>query len=173
METVQQLDQRIGEMFGIPEDKLVVLLRHEHIYNNTVRTELYNIEWRKNKRIEDAARLDHGAILYVEEGDPKGQLESYKWHQEFTKDQDRLIFHVNDPLVDPNAEIFSIKIEMRKDNTLLDLKQRISEIIHLNVNDFVVKRNMVQREFKNMNSKLFELGLNSGALLKVEKGKPH
>ena len=39
--------------------------------------------------------------------------------------------------------------------------------------EFVVKRNMVQREFKNMNSRLVELGLNSGALIKVEKGKPH
>ena len=29
------------------------------------------------------------------------------------------------------------------------------------------------REFKNLNSKLIELGLNTGALLKVERGTPH
>jgi Fe2+ transport system protein FeoA len=62
---------------------------------------------------------------------------------------------------------------MRKDNTLLDLKKKVSELVNLNVNEFVLKRNMVQREFKNMNSKLMELGLNNGALIKVEKGKPH
>jgi hypothetical protein len=62
---------------------------------------------------------------------------------------------------------------MRKDNTLLDLKKRVSELIGLSINEFVLKRNMVQREFKNMTSKLIELGLNTGALIKVEKGKPH
>jgi hypothetical protein len=58
-------------MFGISVENLVVFLRHEHIYNNSVRTELYNIEWRKPKKIEDASKIDHGTILFVEEGDPK------------------------------------------------------------------------------------------------------
>lgn len=66
------MDNKIAEMFDIPPERLVVLMRHEQIYNNTVRTELYNIDWRKSKKIEDASRIDHGTILYVEEGDPKG-----------------------------------------------------------------------------------------------------
>jgi hypothetical protein len=70
-ETVNELDMKISEMFDIPLDRLVIFLRHEQIYNNTVRTELYNIDWRKNKTIEDASRLDHGTILYVDEADPK------------------------------------------------------------------------------------------------------
>ena len=45
-----------------------------------MRTELYNIEWRKSKKIEDASRIDHGTILYVEEGDPKGKMDDFKWH---------------------------------------------------------------------------------------------
>jgi hypothetical protein len=61
---VSDLDSKLGEMFGIPSDRVVVLLRHGD------RTELYNMAWRKPKHIEDASRLDHGAILYVEEGDP-------------------------------------------------------------------------------------------------------
>ena len=80
VETVKELEERISIMFDIPVDKLVVLLRHEHIYNNTVRTELYNIDWRKPKTIDDASRLDHAQMLYVEEGDPKGKLETFKWH---------------------------------------------------------------------------------------------
>ena len=58
-------------MYDIPIERLCVFLRHEHIYNNSVRTEVYNIDWRKQMKIKDAARLDHGTILYVEEGDPK------------------------------------------------------------------------------------------------------
>lgn len=85
-ETVAQLEERISEIFDIPVDKLVILLRHEHIYNNTVRTELYNMDWRKPKTIEEASRLDHGQVLFVEENDPKSKLETFKWHQEFTKD---------------------------------------------------------------------------------------
>jgi hypothetical protein len=79
-ETVGQFEQRVSELFDIPTDKLIILLRHEHIYNNSVRTELYNMDWRKDKVIEEASRLDHGTVLYIEEGDPKGKLETFKWH---------------------------------------------------------------------------------------------
>jgi hypothetical protein len=80
VDTVADLDRIISEMFDIPVNRLVILLRHEHIYNNTVRTELYNIDWRKPKLIDEASRLDHGAMLYVEEADPNDKLESFKWH---------------------------------------------------------------------------------------------
>jgi hypothetical protein len=73
-------------MFDIPLDRLIILLRHEHIYNNTVRSELYNMDWRREKIIDEASRLDHGSLLYVEEGDSKARLETFKWHLEFTKD---------------------------------------------------------------------------------------
>lgn len=66
------MDIKIAEMFDIPPDRLIVLMRHEQIYNSTVRTELYNIDWRKPKKLEDLTRIDHGTILYVEEGDIKG-----------------------------------------------------------------------------------------------------
>jgi hypothetical protein len=72
LDTVEHLERKISDMFDIPVERLVVLLRHEHIYNNTVRTELYNIDWRRSKKIDDASRLDHGNLLYVEEADPKG-----------------------------------------------------------------------------------------------------
>ena len=69
--------------------------------------------------------------------------------------------------------MFNIKIEMRKQDTLLELKKRVAEQIGLSPSEFVLKRYNIQREFKNLNSKLVELGLNTGALIKVEKGKPH
>lgn len=74
------MEIQISELFDIPVDKLVVLLRHEHISNNTVRAELYNIDWRKSKKIEDASKLDHGTVLYVEEADSqKAKMETFKW----------------------------------------------------------------------------------------------
>ena len=85
-ETVEMLDKRLAEMFDIPQERLVVLLRHEHIYNNSVRTELYNIDWRKAKTIEDASRLDHGAVLFVEEADPGQQFDTLRWNIEFAKE---------------------------------------------------------------------------------------
>lgn len=102
-DTVKDLDQKLAEMFDIPEERLVIFLRHEHIYNNSIRTELYNIDWRKPKKIADASKLDHGCILYIEEGDPKQQFDLFNWHLEFNKEQERVIIHINDPKEDPEA----------------------------------------------------------------------
>jgi hypothetical protein len=62
---------------------------------------------------------------------------------------------------------------MKKSNTLLELKQTIGEKLGLGINEFVVKRNNIHRELKNMSAKLLELGLYNGCLVKVEKGTPH
>ena len=86
-DTVQALTDKIGELYDLPSGRVVVLLRHEHIYNSTVRPELYNIDWRLPKTLDDASKhLDHGTVLFVEEGDPKAKLESHNWYTEFTKD---------------------------------------------------------------------------------------
>jgi hypothetical protein len=79
-DTVKTLEERLSALYDIPLDRLVILLRHEHLYNNTVRSEIYNMDWRRDKTIEDASRLDHGTVLYVEEGNPKGKLEELSWH---------------------------------------------------------------------------------------------
>lgn len=80
VDTFADLDNKISEIYGIPPERIVALMRHETIMSNQVRTELYNIEWRKQKKIEEGSRLDHGTILYIEESDSKGKLEDYKWH---------------------------------------------------------------------------------------------
>lgn len=61
-------------------------------------------------------------MLYVEEADPKGKLADFKWDQEFAKDRERLTLNLNDPNLDPDGNVYSVKIEVRKDNTLLELK---------------------------------------------------
>jgi hypothetical protein len=53
----------------------------KHIgFNSQVRLEIYNMAWRKEKKIEDAARLEPGVVFYVEEGDAKEKIESLKWN---------------------------------------------------------------------------------------------
>ena len=59
-DTVADFEKTVSQLFDIPEDKLLILIRHEHIYNNTIRSEIYNMDWRRPKSIDDASRLDHG-----------------------------------------------------------------------------------------------------------------
>lgn len=95
------------------------------------------------------------------------------WHQEFTKEQEKLILNLNDPETDPDGQVFTVKIEMKKSSTLLELKQKVADLLKLNQNEFVLKRSIMNKELKNMKQNLMELGLTSGCLIKVEKGKPH
>lgn len=41
----------VAEMFDIPEDRVVILLRNENVSGTIVNPELYNMEWRKNRII--------------------------------------------------------------------------------------------------------------------------
>ena len=80
---------------------------------------------------------------------------------------------VNDPYDDPEGLTFGHKIELKRDNTLLEFKQRIADTFGLVTSEFVLKKYMMQREFKNMSAKLVELGLTNGNLVKIERGTPH
>ena len=73
-------------------------------------------------KVKEASRLYHGTIMYVEEGPQKQKLEEYLWQKEFIKDQDKLKLLFHDPINDPDANIFGLSIELRKTNTLLELK---------------------------------------------------
>ena len=48
---VKKIDQMVAEMFDIPEDRVVILLRNENVSGTIVNPELYNMEWRKNRII--------------------------------------------------------------------------------------------------------------------------
>lgn len=86
------------------------------------------------------------------------------------KEQDKITFNINDPAIDPTGSVFTIKLEMFKSNTLLELKQQIGSILDLDINQFTVRRYMVQRELKKLDAKLNELGLINGANLRIELG---
>lgn len=44
-------------MFGIPVERLVILLKH-NTHNNQFRTEVYNMAWRIAKKINEGAKLE-------------------------------------------------------------------------------------------------------------------
>ena len=80
---------------------------------------------------------------------------------------------LNDPHNDPDALVFALRIKVRKDMTLKELKEQIADIIKLKPNEFVVKRYTATREYKTMDSTLAALGLSNGNLIKIEIGSPH
>ena len=75
-ETVAELENKLSEMFGIPSDRIAIILKHNS-HNNTIKPEVYNMAWRKPKAIADASKLEHGTILFIEEGDLKEKLENF------------------------------------------------------------------------------------------------
>ncbi len=60
-----------------------------------------------------------------------------------------------------------------KNSTLADFKLKVAELLNLPNDQFLLKRNGVNRELKDSKRTLLQLGLNSGALIKVELGTPH
>lgn len=100
----------IATTLGILPERTVILLKHQ-VYQSskatsTVKSEVYNQTWRLSKLIDEGPRLENCAgfansltqgILYVEEGDPKEKIESFKWHREFNKQFDVISVSFNDP----------------------------------------------------------------------------
>lgn len=56
--TTADLEQILSTRFGIPLDQLLMLIKHTS-YNNSSRTEVFNMPWRKNKKLEDC-KLEQG-----------------------------------------------------------------------------------------------------------------
>lgn len=70
--------------------------------------------WRKPKKLEEFLKLEHGTLLFIEEGDPKEKMEVFNWYKEFQKEQDKVVLIVNDPHSDPEGTVFTHRLEMSK-----------------------------------------------------------
>ena len=44
-EKVEDLESKISQQLQIPLDKVIILLRHERIFDNSVRVEWFNMDW--------------------------------------------------------------------------------------------------------------------------------
>ena len=106
---------------------MVIILRHESFVSakkgsaTRVRSEVYNLNWRFIKTIDEGPRLDSfsphsesGAILYVEEGDTKDKIENYNWHKEFNKAFDNIYFKLNDPNIVTENVQFNISVQVQR-----------------------------------------------------------
>lgn len=112
-DTIRDLEERIAEVTGLPQDKTVIILRHEAFVSakvgsaTSVRSEVYNLAWRKSKLVEEGPKLDSfstssesvcSGVFYVEEGDTKEKQDTFKWHREFNKAYDVINLSLSNPL---------------------------------------------------------------------------
>ena len=102
---------------------MVIILRHESFVSakkGSVRSEVYNLNWRFSKTIDEGPRLDsfsphsESGVLYVEEGDTKDKIENYNWHKEFNKAFDNIYFKLNDPNIASENVQFNISVQVQR-----------------------------------------------------------
>lgn len=108
---------------------MVIILRHESFVSakkgsaTSVRSEVYNLNWRFSKTIDEGPRLDSfsphsesvtAGVLYVEEGDTKDKIENYNWHKEFNKAFDNIYFKLNDPNIASENVQFNISVQVQR-----------------------------------------------------------
>ncbi len=48
--------------------------------SNAARSEVYNLNFRKSRVIEEGPKLDDSTVLYIEVGDTKDKNENFRWH---------------------------------------------------------------------------------------------
>lgn len=155
-DTVRDLESKVAEALGLTDSSnLVIILRHDLSVSaktgSTVRSEVYNLAWRKIKTLEEGPKLvnftDHlqnvtQGVLYIEFGDTKDKQESFKWHKEFNKAYDLInlsINDVNDSEGDQNQ--FKLKIQAKRSHTLQQLKEQIGKIFGINAEQLILKKN--------------------------------
>jgi len=168
-EKVSDLELKISELYGIPLEKLVICLAHEHAYNSSVTCEFYNMDWRKDKLICESGKLEHGVTLFVEENDPKSDFNLFKWKLEFEKASEKISISLND-INNPDSMDFPLKVSVDRSDTIKQLKQVISQRISLDPSEFYLVRNSTSQEIKELNKTLVSLGLVNGAMIKIVKG---
>ena len=168
--TVNQLELTLSQITNIPQNRLLILLRHEPMsFSGSPRVELLNMDWARNKKLSELkSRFEHGMMVYVEEGSlTEKKFEELDWYQAIVFNEHILKLHIY-----YNSEQ-SIDIKINRNATLLHLKDKIASIIGLPSSEFIVKRKHVVREMKELQLKLVELGITNGALLEIIRGKAH
>lgn len=78
-DTVAQLEGKVSELTGLPQEDVVIMLRHEQFQ---VRVELFNMDWCRPKKLSEMrSRLDHGHCLFVENNDDKKKFDLLGWYR--------------------------------------------------------------------------------------------
>ena len=135
--------------------------------------EYFNMDWCKPKKICDLRKsFDQGHFIFAEDNDPKTQFNEFHWYKALMSDNDLFKLYINTShFLGDGDNVLTIKI--KKDQTLDTLKNKISKKLGIKSDEFNVKRQNVVKEFKDLSLTMVNLGITSGALLKIERGKPH
>lgn len=54
-ETVGEMEEKIAETLGMDRELLIILLKHDNILNDEVRTEFFNMDWRRKQGIGESS----------------------------------------------------------------------------------------------------------------------
>ena len=165
--TVADMENSISEACGIPTTDLVVLLRHEQMYNSSVNVEQYNLDWAKTKKVtEMRSKLTHAHCVFVEDNKAKRPYDQLRWYKAMKNEENIFKLFVNF-----GENSFSVNIQKTK--TLGELKDKIGGEIGVPSSQFNIKRQGVVKEMKDTTFNLLRHGITNKAILKVEAGAQH
>jgi len=103
------------------------------------------MEWRKPKKLSEFHnnKLDHGQLLFIEEHDPKEQLDfpNLNWHKAMVADQSIFKIYVNVLGFDHiNTDIKPLAINISKKKSLQQLKDKVAKRINASSDEFMIYR---------------------------------
>jgi hypothetical protein len=107
---VSELEAKVAQLVDIPLEDLIIMLRREQSYSNTISTELYNMEWRRDKYVSEVSKFEHGMILFCEAGKQDQPFDTFNWKREFTAESEKISISINNVMEDPDAISHPIKI---------------------------------------------------------------
>lgn len=113
--TVEDLERKVAELWGIPADQVLLLLRHEPItISATPRVELFNMDWARLKKLVDVrSQLDQGRMIFAETGTLKTvPFEKMHWYRAITGSEDVLRLHITTKGFD--RDFVDVKINRNK-----------------------------------------------------------
>jgi hypothetical protein len=127
---------------GIPEDQVIILLRHEQF---NVRVEYLNMDWCRPKKISEMrSKITHGHCLFVEQNEiKKTPFDKLSWYRCMMMHESLFKLYIS-------FEERSIQISINKTKTLEDLKNKIGKEINVAPEYFNLKRMGVVKELKDL-----------------------
>lgn len=106
-------------------DELIMLLKHENVMNDDVRTEFFNMDWRRKQTLSECANINHSTLFYVEECDrtKAKKLDNLNWHKAFVAFSEKITFKINNPSKDDEIDKFYTEVTISKKAPLSAAKE--------------------------------------------------
>lgn len=154
--TLEEFVNQVSKKFGTDSSKTILV--------RIIGTTIGEILVGKEKTLKNDFGVAEGSLLYVEEC----ETENCVILQQI--EQSQYMIEVSFNL--PDEKEFNQDILIDKRKTILELKEKISEVIQIPVSEFKICRNLIKHEFKNEESSLDDAGLFDGSSIFVERGIP-